>query len=64
MREVIYISNEIQEQDKPVEFTHNLYVFKGWNETVSNPNEYEKVIYCMMKKMINFYLKPKVLMLK
>lgn len=45
MREVIYIKEEKQVEEKPVEFTHYLSTHKGWDTAGGNPLDFEKVIY-------------------
>ena len=45
MKEVIYINEVKEKEEKPVEFTHFQDSFKGWQATSSKPEDYDKVIY-------------------
>lgn len=43
MKKVIRISE--QTNQKPIEFTHSLNEFNGWEETTISPNIFDKIVY-------------------
>ena len=45
MRQVIYINQPEQKEEKPVEFTHILSVSDGWEKSFLNPNDFDKIVY-------------------
>jgi len=44
MKEVIRVI-EKDKEDEPVEFTHHIDNYKGWQETNGLPEEFKKVVY-------------------
>ena len=45
MKKVIYINEQVDKDDKPVEFTHRLCEERGWKKCTLEPIDYEKVVY-------------------
>lgn len=45
MKEVIYITDKKEPEEKPVEFTHSLSGGEGWVMCASKPEEYDKIYY-------------------
>ena len=45
MKQVIFINEPNEQEEKPVEFTHYLTRLQGWMKAESYPSAYEKVVY-------------------